>query len=149
MSNYAAYQQNQNATQNPRDIEYRLLGQVTAALVKADQHFSTANSNADHKKMLVDAVLWNNNVWSVFRVDLLDAGNQLPKELKAQLISLSLFVERETQAVMNGDADLEALIDINQQIIEGLRPRSMASAPMPDASQGAPVMPQQSVDSQA
>lgn len=150
MSNYAAYQQSQNATQNPRDIEYRLLGQVTAALVNADKFFATASTNVEHKKTLVDAVLWNNNVWSVFRVDLLDQDNQLPKELKAQLISLSLFVERETQAVMDGEADLEALIDINQQIIEGLRPKQQAGTAPHATPQNAPsITGQQSVDSHA
>jgi flagellar biosynthesis activator protein FlaF len=125
MKNYAAYQQSQNTTEHPRDIEYRLLGQVTAALLAAKE--KTGNQVA-----LVDAVLWNRNVWSAFRVDLLDPGNQLPKEIKAQLISISLFIERETTEVMNGTADLEALIDINKQIMDGLRPKGeAATAPQP------------------
>ncbi|MBV6632155.1 MAG: flagellar biosynthesis regulator FlaF [Alphaproteobacteria bacterium] len=121
MNNYAAYQQNQNATQSPREVEYRLLGQVTAALVKAEEVYADSKADVEKKKIVVDAVLWNRNVWSAFRVDLLDAENNLPTELKAQLISISLFIERETTAVLDHEADLEALIDINKQIMDGLK----------------------------
>lgn len=134
MNNYAAYQQNQNATQSPREVEYRLLGQVTAALVKAEEVYEASKSDIDKKKIVVDAVLWNRNVWSAFRVDLLDADNNLPTELKAQLISISLFVERETNAVMNHEADLEALIDINKQIMDGLKGQAeQPTVPQPPA----------------
>ncbi len=149
MTNYAAYQQSQNTTQNPRDVEYRLLGQVTAAMIAAQEVFEASKADVKLKKQVVDAALWNRNVWSAFRSDLLNEGNQLPKELKAQLISISLFIERETNEIMNGDADFEALIDINQQIIEGLRPNpaAQAAAPQPDMP---PVDPSPaSIDSRA
>lgn len=131
MNNYAAYQQSQNTTEHPRDIEYRLLGQVTAAMIKASE-------NPQDRPAVIDAVLWNRNIWSAFRVDLLDPGNRLPKELKAQLISISLFIERETTEVLNDTADMEALIDINKQIMEGLRPREVSEAtpaPAPQTAQ--------------
>lgn len=153
MTNYAAYQQSQNATQNPRDVEYRLLGQVTAAMIAAQKVWAESRANVEYKKQVVDAALWNRNVWSAFRSDLLDEGNQLPTELKAQLISISLFIERETNEVMTNEADFEALIDINQQIIEGLRPhQGAAAAPAPrqaeaGAAQSGP--PPASVDSHA
>ncbi|MEO0392794.1 MAG: flagellar biosynthesis regulator FlaF [Pseudomonadota bacterium] len=150
MSNYAAYQQSQNATQDPRHVEYRLLGQVTAALITAQQVWEKSKADVEAKKQVVDAALWNRNVWSAFRTDLLDEGNQLPKELKAQLISISLFIERETNSIMTGDADFEALIDINQQIIEGLRPKGAEEAAPVDqtAEQTAPTG-SMSIDSRA
>lgn len=152
MTNYAAYQQSQNATQNPRDVEYRLLGQVTAAMIAAQEVWAESKANIDYKKQVVDAALWNRNVWSAFRTDLLDEGNQLPKELKAQLISISLFIERETNEVMTNEADFEALIDINQQIIEGLRPQQGATAPATEqtqAEESASAVPPASIDSRA
>lgn len=121
MNTYNAYQQSANAAQNPRDTEYRLLGQVTASLLKAQEP-------GVEQRDKVDALLWNCSVWSAFRVDLMDPANQLPKELRASLVSLSIFVEKETAAAIDGTVDLSALIEINKSIMDGLRPNSTYQA---------------------
>ena len=112
---YTAYKTNQNKTESPRDIEYRLLAQVTHALI-------TARENPDLFGDRVKALLWNRDVWSALRVDLSDVDNQLPKALRASLISISLWIEKETRAVMDGVGDLDAIIDINRNIMAGLKP---------------------------
>ena len=53
MSGYQAYGKVQNATENPRSLEYRLLGQVTAALTQARAGGKRGTSD------FVDAMLWN------------------------------------------------------------------------------------------
>ena len=54
-------------------------------------------------------------------IDLNDEGNKLPTELKKNLIGLGIWVNRETQRVMDGDTDSGALIEINQIIMDGLK----------------------------
>lgn len=112
---YAVYKNAQTKTDDARDIEYRLLAQVTAALKRAQE-------TPDDVKTRVHAALWNRDVWSALRVDLSDENNQLPKELRASLISISLWIERETHAVLDNQGDIEALIDVNRNIMAGLKP---------------------------
>lgn len=112
---YSAYKTAQNNQMDGRDTEYRLLAQVTGALM-------AARDNPKDIKAKVDAVLWNSKIWSAFRVDLYSDDNRLPQELRASLISLSLWVDRETHAVMDGNSDMDALIEINRNIMAGLKP---------------------------
>jgi flagellar protein FlaF len=44
----------------------------------------------------------------------------MDKALRAQIISISLFVNRHSSVVMRGDDDFEALVDINKMIMQGL-----------------------------
>lgn len=112
---YQAYAQTQNVAENSRDVEYRLLAKVTGAMVKSKEA-------PDNVKQKVEAVIWNRDVWSALRVDLCSEQNMLPKELKASLVSLSLWIEKETGAVMDGKGDMDALIEVNRNIMSGLRP---------------------------
>jgi len=121
MSGYAVYSRAQNVTEDSRAIEYRLLAQVTAALNRAKE------SKGDMPK-LVDAVLWNKQVWDALMCDLAGEGNRLPKDLRAKLIGLALWVARETASVMDGAGDLDALIGINRTIMQGLSPSATGQA---------------------
>jgi flagellar biosynthesis activator protein FlaF len=53
--------------------------------------------------------------------DLAHDGNVLPTALKAQLIRLGHFVRQFTVGVLKGEGDVQALIDVNNAILEGLR----------------------------
>ena len=114
MTGYTAYRRVQNVSENPRAVERRLLGEVTAALLGA-------KDNATDIPRLIDALLWNKQVWDHFMIDLNDEGNKLPTDLKKNLIGLGIWVNRETQRVMDGDTDCGALVEINQIIMEGLK----------------------------
>jgi flagellar biosynthesis regulator FlaF len=118
---YAAYQRVQNAAEDARSVEYRLLGQVTAALMDAER------DPRDTPK-LIDAALWNNRVWSALKIDLLDDANRLPTHLRGKLVSLALWVERETSQILSYKTDLSAVIGINKVIMEGLKPKASLPA---------------------
>jgi len=124
-----AYQQTQKKFANPRDIEYRLFAQITSALINS-------KSFARTDQRLISAVMRNRELWSTLAVDCADASNQLGRELRAQIVSLSLWVSRYTSSVMRENADLDPLIDINRTIMEGLAPRNESAA-----SPAAPVLP--------
>ncbi len=107
-----AYSQAQASTENPRQTEYRLLGQVTGRLIDA--------KDASHTQM-VEALDWNRRVWLTLQTDLMSADNQLPDQLKAGLISLAIWVDRHSRLVMNGEATVDALIEVNRSIMDGLK----------------------------
>ena len=112
-----AYQQTQKKFANPRDTEYRLFAQVTSALIN-----SKGLPRTDQR--LISAVTRNRELWSALAVDCAHEGNQLTKELRASIVSLSLWVSRYTSTVMRDKADMGPLIDINRTIMEGLAPRN-------------------------
>jgi flagellar protein FlaF len=109
-----AYQKAQHAAENPRGTEYRLFGQVTSALLSA--HNTKAKG-----PVLVDAIDWNRRVWSTLAVDCMDGANGLPKEVRAQIVSLSLWVAKYSREVVQTGASLDPLIDVNRSIMQGLR----------------------------
>ena len=47
--------------------------------------------------------------------------------MRAQIISLDLFIGRHSSAVMRGDGDFETLIDINRMVMQGLAPPAQAA----------------------
>ena len=117
-----AYQQAAARAESPRDIEYRLFGQVTRALMTA------AETEALEIGARMDALDWNRRLWSVLAADCASNGNQLPEPLRANIISLSMWVNRHTSAIMRNEAEFGPLIDVNKMIMQGLEPRSDAAA---------------------
>jgi flagellar protein FlaF len=112
-----AYQKAQLASENPRDVEYRLFAQVTGALMDAER--------LDRKdfRARIDAIDWNRRLWSTLAADCSSVGNQLPDSLRAQIISLSLWVSRYSSQVARDGASISPLIEVNKNIMEGLVPR--------------------------
>ena len=120
----AAYQTAQRRVETPREIEYRLFGQVTHALIEAQKlsHMETA------KRM--DAIDWNRRVWSFMAGDCISGENSLPDQLRASIVSLSLWVGRYSSEVMQRNVDMEPLIDINRTIMQGLAGQIEANSPV-------------------
>jgi flagellar biosynthesis activator protein FlaF len=116
-----AYRRVQKVAESPRETEYRLFAQVTGALLRAKEQ---ALSGA----ALVDALDWNRRLWSTLSTDCSLPGNNLPDSLRAQIISLSLWVSRYSSDVAARKADIDALIDVNKAIMEGLAMREANAA---------------------
>lgn len=96
-----------------RLAEYRLFGQVTKALTDARARFG--DTPARDK-----ALNWNREMWAALQEDLLRDDNQLPETLRAQIISVAIWVDRHTGLVFSGKARIDPLIDINRTIMDGL-----------------------------
>lgn len=116
-----AYRRAQKTAESPRETEYRLFARVTTALIDA-QTKGVGGSD------LVDALDWNRRLWSTLATDCSLPGNQMPQQLRAQIISLSLWVSKYTSDVARGAADIDALIDVNKAIMEGLAMQPGAQA---------------------
>lgn len=109
-----AYKTASTRAETPREAEYRLFGQVTRALM----HASTLDKTQFAERM--DALDWNRRLWSALGTACSEPSNALPAPLRAQIISLSLFVGRHTSMVARGEDDFSTLIDINRMIMQGL-----------------------------
>jgi flagellar biosynthesis activator protein FlaF len=68
-----------------------------------------------------DALNWNNQVWDLFADDCGTEGNQLSRELRGAIVSLGIWVKKETQAALNQEGDLDSLIAVNRDIMKGLQ----------------------------
>jgi flagellar protein FlaF len=115
-----AYQRAATQAENPRELEYRAFGQVTAGLVRIKDAELPPASVAE----VLDA---NRKLWNLLSADCSASENALPMSLRAQIISLALWVARYSSAVMREGADVEPLIDINRTMMEGLAARETAA----------------------
>lgn len=109
-----AYQQAVVRSESPRDMEYRLFAQVTRALMEA------AKCEPDDLMGRIDALDWNRRMWAVLGGDCQSAENKLPPQLRASIISLSIWVSKHTSLVIRKQEEIEPLIEINRMIMQGL-----------------------------
>lgn len=112
------YGANTNMIRPARDVEYDIFSRVTRMLRQADRRGrSPATIGAVHK---------NNELWTILAADLADPANALPDEVKAGLLSLAGFSIRHGHQVIAGNADTDALIEINLSVMKGLRTEAAA-----------------------
>ncbi len=105
-----------DATLRPmRSIEYEALARVTKLLAAAWP------KRKDDFPALADALHQNLTLWSTLAADVASTGNGLPASLRAQLFYLYEFSERHSRAVLDGQATVDVLIDINSAVMRGLR----------------------------
>ena len=130
MAGVDAYKRALNKTASSRDTEYRLLAQVTFALIEAKKADGDMKKNPTKMKLIAEALNWNNEIWSAFMDDCRESGNKLPKELRGGILSLAIWVGKETKLAMEGTTNLDMLIAINRDIMKGL------STPRPNNDAG-------------
>jgi flagellar biosynthesis regulator FlaF len=75
-----------------------------------------------------EALAANRRLWSLLASDCAGDGNQLSQSLRAQIISLSMFVDKHSSQVMRAGASFDVLIEINRTIMQGLSPAQPAVA---------------------
>jgi flagellar biosynthesis activator protein FlaF len=69
----------------------------------------------------VEAIHYTVRIWTAFLEDLARNDNQLTKELRANLISVGIWILRECDAIRQGHTKtFDSLIDISQIIRGGL-----------------------------
>lgn len=115
-------------SQDPREVE-------AWALTEAARRIVAATRDAANQGGLRDALLLNQRLWTIFQVSMAEADCPLPDDLRRNIFSLSVIVDRQTTArlVDLDTGKLDILLDINRQVAAGLRerPKSAANAPAP------------------
>ena len=114
-----AYKSTDQATMSGREIEATVLSKAALKLKECQNNWDA--DNRDQK--LDDALKFNQRIWSILQAELAKEDNPLPMQLKRDLISLSVFIDRrilETLAYPSPEK-LSIIIDINNNIAAGLR----------------------------
>ncbi|HUA56562.1 MAG TPA: flagellar biosynthesis regulator FlaF [Candidatus Sulfotelmatobacter sp.] len=109
----AAYAKTNSVVRTPREQERDVIALVT-------QRLRASQASKDDAILLARAISDNTTVWYILISDLSSDGNQLPIELRAQIVSVGLAVIRECEKLNKSDVDLDFLIAVNQAIIDGL-----------------------------
>ncbi|WPY94913.1 flagellar biosynthesis regulator FlaF [Limimaricola variabilis] len=128
----AAYKTTIRESETPRQIERRVLAGVTGRLSERAEAFDRADDLITRSTLLGgglrEDLALNQKIWTELKHDLVQPGNALPAELRAGLISLALWVDRQTVTVLGGKPGIAALIDINRSIIAGLAGQAPSAA---------------------
>jgi len=68
-----------------------------------------------------DALVYARRLWTIFLDDLASSGNELPEALRAQLISIGIWVMKEIERLRSGASNsFSDLLEINAIIRDGL-----------------------------
>lgn len=91
-------------------------------LTRSIDMLSAAAAIGHGSQEAVEALHFTSRVWSTFLEDLGSNDNALPKELRANLISIGLWLLRETEDVRQGRTNnFEGLIEVSQIIRDGIQ----------------------------
>ena len=128
-----AYAQTQKSALPPREVE-------AMAFTKAALMLDEAKGQTEDYDAYAAALKFNQLLWTIIQADIVDTANTLPPQLKANILSLSIFVDKQTlKALSDTDAkNLDSLIDINKNLAEGLltKPAGHDDQPNPPPSSG-------------
>jgi flagellar protein FlaF len=70
----------------------------------------------------IEALDFSRRIWATFLEDLASPENALPKQLRAEIISIGLWVIRETENIRLGKStDFKALIEVTTALSDGLK----------------------------
>ncbi len=91
------------------------------AFAQAARMLSEARENPQNRRLVVEALRFNNHLWIELQASLAEPNDHLSREVMSNFLSLSLFVERRTdEAIASTDPSLlDALIDIDRNIAHG------------------------------
>ncbi|MBO1359367.1 hypothetical protein J2D73_06100 [Acetobacter sacchari] len=119
------YNQNTASTMSPRDIEI-------LAFEQAIRHLRAAHD----QKSRLHALNLNQKLWSAILRETGADNNGFPHGLRANLSKLALWATRYSINAMMHGVTLKPLVDVNEDILEGLRSPSAREAASTDVRSG-------------
>ena len=109
--NEVVEESHQTMRASEREAMDRVIGMLRAAQEKGPQ-----------SRERVDALYYLRRLWMIFINDLKDPNNELPDQLKAGIISIGIWMNKEIDRVRGGQtSDLTPMIEINEIIRDGLK----------------------------
>ncbi len=112
----SAYGQSQRRIETPNDVDAMVLSTAADKLLNV--------KDTPNEDIFEEVLLYNQLIWTVIQSEMTEE-HPLPLEIKANLISLSLFIDNQTDKAI-GARDpkmLDSLININRNIAAGLMHR--------------------------
>jgi flagellar protein FlaF len=116
------YSTMQKDTLSGRELEASVLTRAGLMLKTVQDNWGAA----DRDVKLLEAVKFNQKVWSFFQAELSDPENPLPKKLREDILSLSVFIDKRLFDVLAyPEKDkLNIVIEIDFNIAAGLRTKA-------------------------
>ena len=117
-----AYRTVQKTAISGRELEASVLTQAAFRLTACQNNWNAP----DKDTKLHEALTHNQRIWTILQSELVKDDNPLPKQIREDLISLSIFIDKRTFDIMAypDPAKLNILININLNIAAGLRGNS-------------------------
>jgi len=113
-SHIGAYETNIKRVETPAETDAAVLEQAALVLesVKVDPESETFH----------EALIYNQRIWTVLQV-FLETADMISDDIRGNLMSLSIFVDKQTFKAMaeRNPKLLDSLININRQIAAGFR----------------------------
>lgn len=115
----SAYTNLQKDTLSGRELEASVLSRAGLMLKSVKENWGAP----DRDQKLLEAVKFNQKVWSFFQAELSDPENPLPKNLREDILNLSIFIDKRLFEVLAfpSPEKLAIVIDIDFNIAAGLR----------------------------
>jgi flagellar protein FlaF len=116
---YKAYENSAVAAMPARENEARVLTKAARMLQECQENWNSKNRLTE----LEEAFAYNQKIWSIFQSELTKPDHPMDKELRQNLLNLSIFIEKrvyETRAYPDPEK-LSAIININNGLATGLR----------------------------
>lgn len=113
-----SYKEVERATLSGRDLEAHALNKAASIL----QGLRNNWHGDDLEGRVEAAVRYNQRLWTLFQSELMEPTNPLGADIKTNLLTLSLFVDKRTFEILAFPAPekLDILISINRNIAAGL-----------------------------
>ncbi len=134
----ALYANNQRTGNSAREVEAEALTLGANKL----QHCLDNWGSEEREKLISEALKFNQRLWTIFQASLSSEENQLPKDLRLELLKLSAFVDKQIFSIMAFPAPekLPPLININLDLATGLKNKiSAASSSIPPGARSEPL----------
>jgi flagellar biosynthesis activator protein FlaF len=91
------------------------------ALEHSIELLQAAQANGGKSREAVEAIYFVRRLWAFFIEDLAKPDNALPQSLRADLISIGLWIMREADEIRLGNSEnFKGLIEVTKLIAEGL-----------------------------
>lgn len=118
-----------------RSMEAQVLLKAAQKLDVLAQRFR--NGESVHFLDVGETLEYNQKIWVLFADDAANPDHPLPKEIKSNILSLSIFIFKRTRDLLAAPSaqNFQILIDINRRIAAGLmkRPDEAAGSQQPKA----------------
>lgn len=104
------------------DLPQEMRAREFNALAHAVDMLKASESAGAQSNQAREALTFLRRLWSIFLDDLSTDGNELPDNLRAELISIGIWIMKEVERIRaNQSNSLADLIEINEIIRDGLR----------------------------
>jgi len=82
----------------------------------------TARDKGENSREAIEAIFYLRRLWAIFLDDLKNPENELPEQLRAGIVSIGIWMNREIDRFRAGQTkDLTPMIEINEIIRDGLK----------------------------